>query len=212
MKNVPYHHNPGNACALACYTMAAQYLLPNKNLTFEQLGKIARWKDGYVVWSFTLWAWLMNRGVHIVNYDTIDYESWATKGVQGLEESCTKKVFDFYNENTFDLKAETQYINKMYNHDSFTYINKKPTWDDVVREHNSSGVCDVTVDSAKLNNIDGFILHRVILLDITDTEVIFNDPNKDGTGKWRHEPLEKFKSNFENLDSPELARYYLIDN
>jgi len=46
MKQVPNHSNPGNACALACYTMIAQYLLPGRNITFKQLAKITDWKKG----------------------------------------------------------------------------------------------------------------------------------------------------------------------
>ena len=75
MKDVHYHHNPGNACALACYTMAAQYLQPNENITFEKLGKIADWHPGYVVWGFRAWKWMMDCGLFMINYDIIDYEA-----------------------------------------------------------------------------------------------------------------------------------------
>lgn len=49
MKQAPYQPNPGNACALACYTMIAQYLLPKEHITFEQLGVIGNWRKGYVI-------------------------------------------------------------------------------------------------------------------------------------------------------------------
>ena len=84
MKQVPYHGNPGNACALACYTMVAQYLLPDMHITFEQLAKLADWKEGYVVWGFPAWKWLMDQGLYVVDYDVIDYEAWAKDGVSGL--------------------------------------------------------------------------------------------------------------------------------
>lgn len=51
MKQVPYHDNPGNACALACYTMVTQYLLPDVDITFEQLGQLSDWQPVYVVWE-----------------------------------------------------------------------------------------------------------------------------------------------------------------
>jgi hypothetical protein len=41
MKKVPYEGNRGNSYALSCYVMAAQYLWPDKNITFEQFAKIA---------------------------------------------------------------------------------------------------------------------------------------------------------------------------
>ena len=56
MKQVPYIANPDDSgCALACYTMVAQYLLPSLHITFEQVAEIADWKSGYVVWGFPVW-------------------------------------------------------------------------------------------------------------------------------------------------------------
>lgn len=209
MKNVPYHANPGNACALACYTMVAQYLLPDKRTSFEELAKLAEWKKGYLVWGFSVWEWLMNQGVHMIDYDVIDYEAWAKDGVEGLRKSVPVKEFKFYKDNTFDLELESKKVNLMLNHSNFTYVRRKPTWADVVREHEKPGVCDVTLNSRVLNQTDGFSLHRVALLDITDTKVVFNDPDKAGKGAGRRESLAHFRKSFEDVEAPELARYYV---
>ncbi|HVX48070.1 MAG TPA: hypothetical protein VHA05_01805 [Candidatus Saccharimonadales bacterium] len=209
MKQVPYHGNPGNACALACYTMAAQYLLPEKHFTFERLAEKADWHKGYVVWGFRLWKWLMDHGVHIVDYDTIDYQAWADNGAEGLRASVPPKEFEFYQKNTFDLEEESKRVSLMLDHPNFSYKKQKPTWGDVVREHNLPGIVDVTVNKRHLDREEGFVGHRVILLDITDNEVVFHDPNRDGSGKERREPLEHFRTVFEAQSEPELARYYL---
>src|SRR3989344_4612122 len=171
VKQVPYHGNPGNACALACYTMAAQYLLPEKHFTFEQLAKIADWKKGYAVWGFQLWKYLMDQGIHVIDYDTIDYAGWANKGVGGLRKSVPPQEFKFYEENTYDLEAESRLAKQMLEHPNFTYVRRKPTWDDVLSEFKKPGICDVSLNSRILNRLEGFSLHRVILLDITDKEV-----------------------------------------
>lgn len=208
MRQVPYHANPGNACALACYTMVAQYLLPERSVTFEQLAAIADWKKGYVVWGFSVWQWLMDQGLHMTDYDVIDYEAWATEGVKGLERSVPSKEFAYYQENSFDLEAESKNINLMYEHPFFTYIRRTPRWDDIVREFNEPGICDVTLNARFLNHQEGFAGHRVVLVDITANEVIFHDPNCDGTGAYRRELIEHFKQVVASFGSPELARYY----
>lgn len=209
MKQVPYQFNPGNACALACYTMAAQYLLPDEGITFEQLAKIGKWQPGYVVWGSAVWGWLMDRGVHITDYDTIDYEAWANKGVAGLQKSVPPAEFSFYKEHTFDLEAESKRVNLVYQHPHFTYIRRAPTWSDIVAEFDKPGICDLTLNSRTLNREEGFAVHRVVLLDITPDEVVFHDPDKAGTGAYRREPLQHFKRTVASLGSPELARYSL---
>ncbi len=210
MKSVPYHKNTGGmACALACYTMCAQYLFPDKDITFQQLGRISNWREGYVVWGFPVWEWLMEKGVRITDIDVIDYEAWSSKGVEGLRQSVPEKEFEFYKEGTYDLEAVTREVQLVWNHRNFTYMHKKPTWNDVIGEFNKPGICDITLDSCRLNKRPGFSMHRVVLIDITDSEVVFHDPNEDGSGSYRREPLDFFKSCFESLDTPELARYSL---
>lgn len=209
MKQVPYHGNPGNACALACYTMIAQYLLPDKHITFEQLAKLANWRKGYVVWGFAVWKYLMDEGIHMVDYDTIDYAAWAEKGAEGLRESTSPKEFEFYESNTYDLEEESRLVHLMMDHPNFTYVRRKPTWEDVVNEFRKPGICDLGLNKRALDRQEGFVLHRVVVIDISEDEVIFHDPNQDSSGAYRHEPLSFFREVFESIDGPELARYSL---
>jgi len=209
MKQVPYRDNPGNACALACYTMVAQHLLPKEGISFEQLGKIAGWRKGYVVWEFPVWKWLMDRGVYITDYDAIDYKTWARDGVDGLKKSVPPKEFDWYNKNTYDLHEVTGHLQEVFAHNHFTFNQRKPTWENIVAEYNKPGICDIVLNSKALNREEGFAAHRVVLIEITDSEVIFHDPNHDGSGAYRHEPIQHFRRAFEAMESPALARYSL---
>lgn len=209
MKQVPYHDNPGNACALACYTMIAQYLLPEAQITFERLGVIADWRKDYVVWEFPIWKWLMDQGVYITDYDVIDYHAWSNEGVVGLQKSIPAEEFLWYQENTYDLNQVTKHIQQAFIHPHFTYFQKKPTWEDVLTEYERPGICDIVLNSHALNGKDGFAAHRVVLIEITATEVIFHDPNYDGSGQYRHAPIEHFRKAFESIESPALARYSL---
>lgn len=209
MKDVPYHDNPGNACALACYTMIAQYLLPQSGVTFERLAKIGNWREGYVVWEFPIWKWLMDQGVYITDYDVIDYEAWAKDGVSGLQNSIPAEEFNWYKENTYDLNEVTGHIQEIFAHPNFSYIHKKPDWDDLIAEYKKPGICDLVLNSHALNRKEGFAAHRVVLIDITDTEVVFHDPNYEGSGAYRHEPIDHFRKAFKAIESPALARYSL---
>jgi hypothetical protein len=210
MKQVPYHNNPGNACALACYTMIAQHLLPEADVTFEQLGRIANWRKDYVVWEFPIWKWLMDKGVYVTDYDIIDYNAWSKEGITGLKNTVPPEEFKWYEENTYDLNEVTGHIQQALAHPNFTYNRKRPSWQDVLAEYEKPGICDIVLNSHALNRKDGFAAHRVVLIKITGKEVIFHDPNYDGSGKYRHEPIGHFRKAFENIESPALARYSLV--
>lgn len=209
MKKVPYHGNPGNACALACYTMCAQYLLPDEHITFEQLGKIGDWHEGYVIWAYPIWKWLMDKGIHIFNRDISDKDTWVKDGVEGLKKSVSPKEFKFYKENTYDLEQVTKDLRLVDKHPNFKYEQCKVTWDMIVDAVRQPGICDLTLDGRKLHRAEGFTVHRVVLIDITDDEVIFHDPTLKGDGAYKHESIKHFRAAVESLSGPELCYYSL---
>jgi hypothetical protein len=210
MRRIPYQANPGNACALACFTMVSQHLFPRSRITFERLGETAHWHKGYVVWEFPVWNWLMDRGVHITDYDVIDYKTWAKEGAKGLQQSLPADEFAWYKENTYDLDEVTESIRGALAHPNFSLQKRKPTWRDVVREYHMPGICDIVLNSRVLNHQSGFAAHRVVLVEITRDEVIFHDPNQAGSGAYRQEPLHHFRQAFESMESPALARYSIV--
>lgn len=209
MKDVPYHGNPGNACALACYTMSAQYLLPNEDITFEKFGEIGEWKKGYVIWAFPIWKWLMDKGVKIEDYDSVDYDLWAKEGTEGLRKSSPKKAFEYTKKYTYDLDKVSQQAKLVFEHPNFKYTKGHVTWDMIVEATKKPGICEVTLDGRKLHRTDGFTLHRVVLIEINDKEVIFHDPTLENDGAYKREPIEFFKSCIDSVGDTELCRYYL---
>ncbi len=211
LTTVPYQANPGNACALACYTMVAKYLLPNEDITYEKLGKIANWHPGYVVWGFRVWQWLMDREVYISDTDQIDYAAWARNGVEGLRRSVSVDEFAYYQNNTFDLADEGRQISLVFDHPHFYYTKKNITWTDVVAEFAKPGICDITLNSHYLNRTRGLAVHRVVIIDINPQEVVFHDPNRGGTGAYRRESTDHFRRSVESLGGAEVARYSLGD-
>lgn len=209
LTDVPYEANPGNACALACYTMVARYLLPDENITFEKLGKIADYRPGYVVWGFAVWQFLMDRGVHISDIDLIDYDAWSREGTNGLARSVPAKEFNYYQEYTYDLEVESKNIQLVFHHQNFEYLRKQAIWSDVETEFRKPGICDLTLNSRVLKRRDGLAVHRVVLIDISNEYVVFHDPDGGCEGAYRREPLNHFRRSFEALESAEIARYSL---
>ena len=94
MLDISYEQHPGNACALACYTMTARHFFSDS--TFKQIGKISDWTPGYVVWAFNFWLWIMDKGIKVEDYDLIDYELWISKGFKALKETMNDDEYVFY--------------------------------------------------------------------------------------------------------------------
>lgn len=208
MKQVPYEMNRGSSCALCCYVMAARFLLPDQDISFEQMARVADYHKGYVVWGGAVWLWMMERGIHICDFDVIDYDAVTRNGVDGLRESTTAQDFEFYYKNTYDLAKSMREMTEVYRHPFFQYRHGRVGWDDVEREFRKPGICDVTLDMG-LVDAGRSGLHRVILLDIADDNVAFHDPNRTGDGAERHVEKKVFRQAMESLGDAELCRYYL---
>lgn len=205
MLDIPYEKNHEKACALACYTMTARYFFPES--TFEKIAKISDWYPEYVIWAFKFWLWIMDKGIKITNYDLIDLEAWANKGVDGLKKSISKREFDFYMDNTKNIKSHSDDIKKVLAHSNFIHYRKKPKWNDLVGAFNRGAVCEITLNSHVLNNKKDFSLHRIVILDINDKEIVFHDPSKKPRPA-RKESVALFKKAWlETVDEPELCIY-----
>lgn len=205
MIKIPYVSSPFNACALACYTMTAKYYFPET--TFEQIAKISDWSPDYVVWPFNFWLWIMNKGIKITDYDIIDYSGWAKKGIVSLKKSLSQKEYQWLIDNSKDLASLQKQITTVLNHKNFIHKKEKPTFSDLITAFSKQNVCEIVLDSGALDKKDWFSLHRVVITDITDKDIIFHDPRKIPQVN-RQEDINHFKKAWlVAVDDPELCIY-----
>ena len=204
MIDIPYVKQPDpNSCALSCYTMVAKHFFPE--ITFDQLAEVSNWQKGYVVWAFKFWLWIMDKGIAVKEYDQIDYKSWADDGLEGLKKSISDKELKYYIENTKDIESYSSDIEKVLNNSNFTFLRKKPTFEILEEAVKSNKICEVVLDSRTLRDREGFSLHRVVVLDINNTEVTFHDPAYEPSTKAAKEKF--IRSWLEAVSEPELCIY-----
>lgn len=206
-KDIPYVGNPGNACALACYTMVAKHFFPEA--TFDEIARVSRWKQGYVVWEMPFWNWILQRDIAVTNYDAIDYQLWAQEGVEGLRKAVPPEEFQYYTEKTFDIESFSHDIRSLLDDPNFTHHKRNPSWDDLMHHIEQDAVCTVVLNADALDGNDGFGLHQVVILGITDTEVVFHDPRGEGRERpARKESVEHFRYAWlERVGAPSLTAY-----
>ncbi|HVZ67165.1 MAG TPA: cysteine peptidase family C39 domain-containing protein [Patescibacteria group bacterium] len=175
MLKIPYIKQPDdNSCALACYTMVAKYFFPEVSL--EEIAKISDWEEGYVVWAFKFWLWIMGRGIKITDYDLLDAKTWARDGLEGLKKSVSEKEFNFYINNTKDINSYSHDIKKVLTNHNFFFFRQKPTFETLEKSINENKICEVVLDAGTLSGQNFFSLHRVVVLEVDDNKIIFHDP------------------------------------
>jgi len=206
MLNIPYVKSPDeNACALASYTMVAKYFFPAT--TLEEVAKVSNWEPGYVVWAFKFWLWIMDKGVKVTEYDLVDYRAWADKGIKGLEESVSKKEFEFYKNHTKDLESYSQDIRRVLEHENFVHVKANPQFSDLEKAYQSGGICEIVLDSSTLEDEEDFSLHRVVILDVAEDAVVFHDPQEEPMPARQVSRALFQKSWLEEVSEPELCIY-----
>jgi hypothetical protein len=212
MLDIPFEKNRGNACALSSYAMVGRSFFPE--ITFKQIAEISDWHKGYLVWGFRFWLWIMDKGIKITNYDLIDLNAWAKNGIDILGEGISKEELEIYKNKTYKVEEYSEVIKKVLAHSNFIFKRERPTWEDLEKAFQRGAVCEVVLDCLTLDEqekSDKISLHRVIVLDITDKEIVFHDPRTNKPRPKRKESIELFKKAWlERLNGPELCIYERI--
>jgi len=108
-EKVPYHESSNAACAqhvtqwqLSIFYQTTYYI--------EQFGKIADWKEGYLVWGFSVWKWMMIKEFTSLTMIRAIFMAMDNEGVDGLSKTISPKEFKYYKDNTYNLKKVTKQL------------------------------------------------------------------------------------------------------
>lgn len=189
----PYIISPAaNACALACYQMTARSFF--LDVDTGELARITGWKPNYIVWGFPFWLWMMERGVRIHEYDTIDYVAWADHGIAGLEASLDAVSLDYVLQRTEDLKACEEPLRRCLRHPNFSFRRQEPNLATLRQGLSPNSVCEVALCSKTLDKEPGFSLHKVIVLEALEGRIVLHDPVWPGASPrpFRNEAADDF--------------------
>lgn len=171
---IPLIENPGNACALCCYTMVASYFFDDAP-DFETMGDLCGWKPGYVVWEFAFFRWFIAQGGQVELWDNMDYRLWASHGFDALRPHLSEGAFEYYSANTHDLNAVAQDIKTCL--DSQVMMHKRhPAFEDLKTAMARGCLCTVVLNHAALIGDEGVNMHQMLVLEVTDCHVICHNP------------------------------------
>lgn len=159
---------------------------------FEAMGSICRWKKGYVVWEFPFFLWFSAQGGKVEFWDTLDYALWLEQGFEALKDSLGEGEYAYYVTNSHDLNALRQDIAACLEGDVI-FHHQKPSLE-ILREQIAQGrLCTVVLDHAAIEGKGGeVVMHQMLVLDLTETDVICHNPLS-SQGRAAHKiPIDRF--------------------
>lgn len=140
----------------------------------------------------------MDKGIKVHCIENIDLQDIAVSGLRALEASVSPEAYRYYLANTKDMDVWLKDIAGIVDHPNFVQEKRDATMADIHTAHQQGCVCEAVLNSCSLENKPGFALHRVLVLEIGQGEVILHDPVRPGDAPQphRHVPYEYFEHAF----------------
>jgi hypothetical protein len=166
-------HPLGIHCVESSLKMILGYFEPDNEYTMVQLEKITGKQPEKGSWSFQWSLWFTDHGYKVKHYTTFDFDAFISEGLDYIRREYGDEVAEWQAENSDVELARSQakdFIRKV------EIVPKKPTIDDIRKEHEDGSVVKPMVNSMVLNNHEGYEGHSVVVLDVDEKSVWFHDP------------------------------------
>ena len=178
--NVPFYsafptpgHPEGVHCVETSLKMILGYFEPEKEYSIEVLEKITGKQPEKGSWSFQWSIWFVDHGYTVKHYTTFDFEAFITEGISYIRRAYGDETADWQAQNSDVELARSQtkeYLEKV------EVVPKKPTINDIRKEHGVNSLVKPMVNSHVLNNKEGYEGHSVVVLGVDDRNIWFHDP------------------------------------
>lgn len=181
MKNfVPFYtafptpgHPEGVHCVETSLKMILKYFEPNKEYSIKELEKITGKQPEKGSWSFQWSIWFTKHGYTVKHYTTFDFRSFMDEGIDYIRREYGDEVADWQAQNSDVEQARLltkEYLNGV------EVVAKKPTINDIRKEHSAYSLVKPMLNSRMLNNKEGYEGHSVVVIEVDDENIWFHDP------------------------------------
>ncbi len=172
---IPFFPNTGDGthCFQAALMMALKHFEPARAFTYDELDRISQKLPGKWTWPTQAMLWLMDEGYELKLIEEFDYRAFAARGVDYLIEKCGVDVARVQEEMS-DIPREQKIAARFAAKAPLEY--RLPTMDDVKRLVDEGWVVICNINASMLHHQEGYSGHFVVVLDVTDKEVVLHDP------------------------------------
>lgn len=183
MKDVPFYanHEDNMHCQSAVYRMLFDYFLHRK-YSWEEVEKLAGFKDGKAPWTVTIWERLSKLGFDIQMIEPFDYARYTQEGEPYLSTLYSPEELDWQLKHTNILDIRPMIPSFIA---AVRPICKSPTLEDIDTMLADDRLVMVQLNSRVLNDEPGYVAHAVLVIDKTGDEYILHDPGLEHQQAYR---------------------------
>jgi len=181
-KEIPFYGNTKDRthCFQACLKMALGCFCPEQKFSFKELDRISQKEEGKWTWPMAALAWLAENGfevVYVVYKETFDYEKFAIKGREYIDERYGEEIGEETEKNSNIKQGQKQSDDFLRKVDVRQEV---PGKQDVFDFINEGYVVVALLNARVLNGGDGYAGHFVVVKGWDDENFILNDPSFPG--------------------------------
>lgn len=176
MKKIPFYPNSSDDlhCFQASLRMILKYFLPSEEYDYELLDKLTDQKPGKWTWPIAGLLYLQSKGFEIKICDPFDYEKFANDGEKYLSEFFGEAVAKEQIKHSQDMSIITRQTRELLK--SGIEILQESSLDTAEDLIDKGFLLMFTLNSAALNQKEGYIGHFVVVYAIDKENVFLNDP------------------------------------
>lgn len=174
--SVPFYGNTpdGTHCFQASIKMILGCFLPQREFTWEELEQLSAKKEGLSTWPQQTLINLRRMGFEVIMVEGFDGKAFIKEGGKYLCDAFGKEVADWQIAHS-DIPQEQRLYQEAY--DSGVDIQKRtPNLAEVRAYLERDYMIKTSVNSRKLQGREGYVGHSVVILAVSDDEVLLHDP------------------------------------
>lgn len=188
--NVPFVSNTidDTHCLQAAYMIIAKYFDPNFDIPMEEWSTITGYEHGLGTWANAGLVWFKNRGYEVKHYEAFDFNRFIENPKEYMI-SVHGEEAGQWGINHTNVPAEIKRMKGLL--EANVIENKESNLEDIKNGLNEGFLPRVTINANKLNNVEGYVGHAVVVIGYDDTSVQLHDPGLPALPN-RNVPLEDF--------------------
>lgn len=170
-------------CCQCVYGGVLEYFEPGKKWSWEELDAFTGKDPDKWTWPYRGIINAVNRGYDVVHIDNVNVQTYLDDGVyETLLSQLGKEAADMCREKSDLVNVKLDIVDYMsvLADNKFQEFQRVPTMQDLKKFIEEGYLVHCILNSKKLQNKQGYSSHSVLIYDMDDTYVYFNESNLPG--------------------------------
>ena len=160
-------------CVQAAFLMIVRYFKPEFEIGWEEWSRVTGFEAEKGSWATSSILWLNDHGFDVKAIEKFDYSDFANRGKDYLREIFPQEDYEYAVRST-NFESEEKLARKLSAKDLVE--NRAPNIEDIRHGIDNGYLVRAHVNSRKLDGLDGYIGHSVVIFDYDENGFLLHDP------------------------------------